>query len=157
MNQDINTETIILPLMTNNHQENNDSFSSEEELSSNNDKLIEPNKKSNRKEIYGKGNEAKMIKEEIGDFDVYKSTAYKQVTQHFGKSVRLSEILGIINTIQIILQTKKNIPLQRISRNEKRSFPLLMKYIERNGEFIYPFFQHMSLCNSSFQKIPLDI
>lgn len=156
MNQDINNEAFILPMMTNNHQENNDSFSSEE-LSSINENLTEPNKKSNRKEIYGKGNEAKMIKEKIGDFEVYKSTAYKKVTQHFGRSVRLSEILGIINSIQIILQTKKNISLQRISRNEKRSFPLLMKYIERNGEFIYPFFQHMSLCNSSFQKIPLDI
>lgn len=110
-----------------------------------------------RKQIYGKGIEAKVIKDELGDFDCSQSIAYRQIIDQFGKSVRFSELLGILNSIQMVLQIKKNIALPQISRNEKRSFPLLIKYIERNKELILPYLQYVSLCNSYFQKIQLDI
>lgn len=109
-----------------------------------------------RKEKYGKGEEAKIIKEELGDFNVSESKAYKEIYKKFGRSIRFSELLGILNSINIYLQIKKNISLPHISRNEKRSYPLLIKYIERNGEMIFPYLQYISLCNSSFQKIPVD-
>ena len=114
-------------------------------------------KKKSKKEIYGKGYEANAIKEEIGNFNLFESDAYKRVISLFGKSVRFNELLGIINSIDTYLIIKKRISLPKITRNEKRSFPLLIKYIERNNELIYPYLQYISLCNSSFQKIPLDI
>ena len=110
----------------------------------------------NKKEIYGQGNEAKIIREELGNFDVYESEAYKRIIKQFGRSIRFSELLGIINTIKIYLENKTNKVLPPIKRNEKRSFPLLIKYIQQNNELIFPYLQYISLCNSSFQKIPLD-
>lgn len=141
-----NYNPIDLPLIINNNQANK--ATNDENLLF----LIEPS----RKQKYGKGSEAKLIKEAIGDFDVNNSTAYKKVIQQFGKSVRLSEILGVLNSIHMYLKMKKNIILPPISRNEKRSFPLLMKYIEINGEMIIPYFQYITLCDSSFQKIDVD-
>lgn len=148
---------ILFPQIGKVNHINNEIYDINEDILNNNEQRNEGSKKKNRKEIYGKGNEAKMIKEEIGDFNAFESMAYKEVTKHFGKSIRLSEIIGILNSIQIYLLLKKNTSLPQISRNEKRSFPLLMKYIERNNEEIFPYFQYISLCNSSFQKIPLDI
>lgn len=112
--------------------------------------------KKNKKEKYGKGNEAQSIRKEIGDFNLFDSKAYKIITSNFGKSIRFSELLGIINTINIVLKLKYDQMLPPISRNEKRSFPLLIKYVERNGEIIYPNLKLITLCDSLFHKIPLD-
>ena len=139
-----------------NQNQNQETSTSEEDQEMNEGKINETNRKKTRKEIYGKGIEARTIKEELGEFDVFNSRAYKEVSQRFGRSIRLSELLGILNSIQIYLQMKQNNPLPQISRNEKRSFPLLIKYIERNSDLIFPLLQYISLCNSSFQKIPLD-
>lgn len=147
----INTEQImnhkmyILPFI---HTESDDTDSYV------NDDNVE--KKPTRKETYGKGNEAKVVREQIGDFDVVQSSAYKKVTQKFGRSIRLTEILGILNSIQNYMQIKHNSTLPQISRNEKRSFPLLIKYIESNKDLIFPYLDYISLCDSTFQKIPLD-
>lgn len=146
-----------LPLITTNCQSFNASnMISEESTNMQNKQTNEQEQKRNRKEIYGKGNEAKVIRDEIGDFNINESIAYKTIIKYFGRSVRLSEVLGILNSIQIYLQIKTKTTLPLISRNEKRSFQLLMKYIERNSELIFPFFQYISLCDSSFQIIPLD-
>lgn len=149
-------QPIIFPQIGKDNHDNKETYDTNEDLLNNNEQRNEESKKKSRKEIYGKGHEAKMIKEEIGDFNAFESMAYKEVTKHFGKSIRLSEIIGILNSIQTYLLLKKNKSLPPITRNEKRSFPLLMKYIERNYEGIFPYFQYISLCNSSFQKIPLD-
>lgn len=113
--------------------------------------------KKNRKEIYGKNTEAKVIKEEISDFNFTESTAYKHIIGKFGKSIKFVELLGIINAIDLFLKNTKNIALPLLSRNEKRSFPLLIKYIERNIDLILPYIQYMSLCDSDFRKMPLDV
>lgn len=121
------------------------------------DELINENKKKNRKEKYGNGIEAKAIKDELGNFNLYNSDAYKTIIKNFGHSIRFSELLGIINSINIILKIKYKTVLPEVTRNEKRSFQLLIKYVERNKELIYPYFQYISLGNSNFQKISLDI
>lgn len=118
---------------------------------------INENDKKSKKEKYGNGYEAKVIKEKLGDFNLFKSDAYQKITKQFDRSIRFSELLGIINSIEIYLKVKFNICIPKITRNEKRSFPLLIKYVENNSEYIYPYLQYISLCNSSFQKIPLDI
>lgn len=145
----------ILPIINIDESNSTESGYSEEEPS--NENKIVFDKKKNRKEVYGKGNEAKSIKDELGDFNVYQSDAYIKVVKQFGHSIRFSELLGIINSIQIFLQMKENKTLPHVSRNEKRSFQLLIKYIETNKELIFPYLPYISLCNSSFQKIPLDI
>ncbi|KAK8884616.1 hypothetical protein M9Y10_043732 [Tritrichomonas musculus] len=114
------------------------------------------NFKKNRKEIYGKGLEAKAIKEELGDFNANDSGAYKYIISKFGRSIRFSELLGILNTIQLYAKIRSNIAIPLISRNEKRSFPLLIKYIDRHSDLIIPYLQYISLCDSSFHKIPVD-
>lgn len=115
------------------------------------------NVKKSKKEIYGKGAEAKAIKEELGDFDAFNSMAYREIIKHFGIDIRHNEVLGILNSINIYLQMKKNTALPIISRNEKRSLLLLIKYIEKNSELILPYFQYINLCDDNFQKIPLGL
>lgn len=139
-----------MPRIYDNDEKKTESNSSDEDQ-------IEKETNQNRKEIYGKGNEAKIIKEKLGDFDVCKSNAYKNVISHFGRSVRLSELLAVLGSIDILLQIKRNISLPKITRDEKRSFPLLIKYIERNSELVLPHLPYISLCDSHFRKISLDI
>lgn len=117
----------------------------------------ETKQKRSKKLIYGKGNEALAVKKELGDFDAFRSTTYEYIIKMYGRSVRFTELLGIISSIQFYLQYKENIALPSLSRNEKRSYPLLIKYIERNSENILPYFQYISLCDSSFKKIKLDL
>lgn len=109
-----------------------------------------------RKEKYGKGNEAKAIKEALGDFDVYNSRAYKEVVKNYGKSLRMNELLEIINSLTIYLRDKKGIILPKLTRNDKRSFPLLIKYVETNFDTIQPWLGHVHLCDSNFKRIPTD-
>lgn len=116
----------------------------------------ETNIKKSKKLIYGKGSESIAIKKELGDFDAFASESFKYIIKRFGRSIRFTELLGIINSIQIYLQYKNDATLPQLSRNEKRSFPLLIKYIECNKEAIFPCLQFISLCDTSFQKIDLD-
>lgn len=154
--QDIENRNYILTLQNNqiNSIFENSNLDTENHVINQNN-MVE--KKKSKKEIYGKGYEANAIKKELGDFNLFESDAYKRIISQFGKSIRFNELLGIVNSINTYLIIKQRISLPNITRNEKRSFPLLIKYIERNSELIYPYLQYISLCNSSFQKILLDI
>lgn len=132
----------------------NDNDGTGEALSANNVNILEGKKRS-RKEIYGKGAEAAAIKQELDGFDAFNSMAYKKVIYHFGKDIRLNELLGITNVIITLLNSRR-IGIPPLSRNEKRSLPLLIKYIDRNSELIFPYLPYISLCDDNFQKIPLD-
>lgn len=113
--------------------------------------------KINLKKRYGTGIEANLIKKDLGGFDVYHSRAFNAVRNTFGRSVRLNELLGIINSIDVYMQRKGLSGLPRLTRNEKRSFALLIKYIENNYELIVPYFQYITLCDQAGIPIPLDI
>lgn len=117
---------------------------------------ITPTFRPSRKEKYGKGNEAKAIKEALGGFDVYSSRAYKEIIKNYGKSLRLSELLGVINSLDIYLQIKGMKTLPKLTRNDKRSFQLLIKYVETNFDIIQPWLGHVHLCDSNFKRIPTD-
>lgn len=143
------------------------------ELNSNNNELSPPTIDSNlyngnclkneshilpmNKKVYGQGSEALTIKKELGDFNVNESLAYKMITRKFGQSIRLNELIGILNSIIIYNRIKNNIILPQISRNEKRSFPLLIKYVEQHNNFILPHLNNIHLGNSFFQKIDKEI
>ena len=105
---------------------------------------------------YGAGKEALKLKKKLGDFDFYHSRAYKAVVNNFGKSVRLNELLVIINSIrQHIIIKHQEIPSP--NRNEKRNVPLLIKYIETNYDLIVPYFSFAKLCDKDGKPIPLDL
>lgn len=116
-----------------------------------------PYNKINLKKPYGTETEAKLIKKDLGGFDVYHSRAFNAVRNTFGRSVRLNELLGIINSIDAYMQRKGLSGLPRLTRNEKRSFAFLIKYIENNYELIVPYFQYITLCDQAGIPIPLDI
>lgn len=116
----------------------------------------EPPKKS-KKDIYGKGKEANKIKGKIGDFDAYHSRAYETIINNFGRSVRLNELLGIINSIRQYAFLKNHQGIPAPNRDEKRSFPLLIKYIETNYDLIVPYFPFIELCDSNGKPIELDL
>ncbi len=110
-----------------------------------------------KKAIYGKGKEANNVKEKLGDFDFYHSKAYETVINNFGRSVRLCELLGIIDSIRqyAFIKSCQTIPVS--NRDEKRSFPLLIKYIETNYDLIVPYFHFVKLCDSNGKPIALDL
>lgn len=149
----INPMINLPPLSGRNENKINDLIISDDDIISED---TQANNKRNRKEIYGKGNEAKLIKEKLGNFDFHHSQSYQKFIQNFGRSVRLTEILAIVSAIDSILQIKRNYVLPKITRNEKRSIPLLFKYIENNKDAILPYLDRISLCDSSFHKIALD-
>lgn len=141
-------------------RENSPSFEDDEdseEQSENQCIISDISKKKDKKSIYGKGSESIAIKKELGDFDPFKSKSYAYIYKTYGRSIRFNELLGIINSLQLFFKYKKMKILPLLTRNEKRSFPLLIKYVEKNSELIIPYLQYISLCDSSFQKIPLDV
>lgn len=121
----------------------------------NNDATPTPPKRRHKRK-YGTGVEAKAIEEELGDFDVNNSRAYKEVVKNYGSSVRMNELLGIINSLDTYFQIKGMQTLPKLTRNEKRSFQLLIKYVDRNFEIIQPLLGHVHLCNSKFEPIRTD-
>lgn len=110
----------------------------------------------NRKEMYGHGSEAKNISEKLGNFQIDNSFAYHFIKTKFGRSLRFNELIGIVKSIQAYC-SQKGIVLPPITRNEKRSFQLLIKYVDDHFEILRPILEKVTLCDESFNPIPLDI
>lgn len=125
-------------------------------LNNENNNNAKPPKKS-KKNIYGKGPEANNIKEKLGNFDAYHSRAYETVINNFGRSVRLNELLGIIASIRQYAFIKNHQGIQAPNRDEKRSFLLLIKYIETNYDLIVPYFSLVKLRDKDGKPISLDL
>jgi hypothetical protein len=104
---------------------------------------------------YGFGYEARAVHDEIGAFDWYNSPAYHAIKQHFGETLRLKELKGLINAATFYLKEKQGKRLPDLSRNAKRNFPLLIKYVQANYEFIVPVLPKLSLCDSDRRPLPL--
>ena len=81
---------------------------------------------------YGEGVEAQAVAKELGDFNYETSPAFKAIQDYFGKDVRTKELKGIILTARFWLLKRKGIVLPELTRNEKRSLQLMVKYIERH-------------------------
>jgi hypothetical protein len=104
---------------------------------------------------YGFGQEARAVHEEIGDFDWHNSLAYCAIKRYFGETLRLKELKGLIYAAALYLKEKQGKRLPDLSRNTKRNFPLLIKYVQANYEFIVPVLPKLSLCNADKQPLPL--
>jgi hypothetical protein len=104
---------------------------------------------------YGFGIEAKSVRAEIGNFDWYSSRAYSAVRRQFGETLRLKELKALIHAAVFYIKQKRGVDLPHMSRNTKRSFPLLVKYIQTNYDIIIPVLPKMVLCDAQKQPIPL--
>ncbi|OHT08015.1 hypothetical protein TRFO_23639 [Tritrichomonas foetus] len=105
-----------------------------------------------RCEIYGKGSEARLIKEQLNGFEARTSEAYKIIVRLFGGSVRITELLGVLNSIRFLLTSRGQV-LPPISRNERRSFSLLIKYVQTHLEQLKPLLECTTLCDTHFNDI----
>jgi hypothetical protein len=104
---------------------------------------------------YGEGSEAQAIREEIGDFDFGSSIALHEMFRLFGPHLRLMELKGIVLAVREFIKLKYAIELPRLTRNAKRSYPLLIKYIEANYNQMMPIMSTVSLCDKN--KVDLGI
>ncbi|OHT09207.1 hypothetical protein TRFO_22049 [Tritrichomonas foetus] len=134
------------------------------------EKTILKKKKGIRQKKYGSGDEAKNIKTRLNGFESTKSEAYSALTSHFGKSLRLFELIGIVNSLHKYYEIKPfllsqeevinyvPVTLPKVTRDERRSFPLMVKYIEDNKDKIIPILPFINLCDKKGDIIvPEDI
>lgn len=101
---------------------------------------------------YGAGKEATMVRDEIGDFDITSSKAMTILKTKFGNSLRTTELKGIIYSITDYLEQKK-VYLPKLTRNAKRSFLLLVKYVDDNFEIFKDILPHVTLCDEDGKNI----
>jgi hypothetical protein len=107
------------------------------------------------KAAYGKGFEAQQVRNELGTFDYQCSRAWASIEYYFGASIRLRELKGIISAITGYLRMRRGVDLPELSRNTKRSVPLMVKYVEMHSEYFLPLFPCVSLADIHKEVIPL--
>jgi hypothetical protein len=83
------------------------------------------------------------------------SPAYQAIRSAFGTATRLRELKAVVNVIRAWWQVKDGIYLPQLSRNEKRSFLLLVKYIDLHYDQIVPLLRHVVLLDDERKRIPL--
>jgi hypothetical protein len=104
---------------------------------------------------YGNGLEAEGVRRELGSFDWESSPAHVAVLRYYGRTVRMAELRAIVLTATFWIQKSRGIQLTKLSRNAKRSLPLLIKYIQAHYDQIVPTFSRISLCTSDKVDLPL--
>lgn len=118
------------------------------------DGTAEPPRKRVRTE-YGHGTEARSVQMEIGDFDYLSSQAHAAIIHYFGTTLKLRELKGIVVSIRAFLESKHGIHLPQMSRNTKRSYPLMIKYIQDNLDAIVPVFPVIELLDERRNPVSL--
>ena len=105
---------------------------------------------------YGHGIEAKRISSQIGTFNYQKSRAYELVTRYFGQALRAFELRGLINAITMHCQQQGR-PLEPLSRSYRRSYVLMLKYIEENFDVFKTILPNVQLRDSGNRVIGPDM
>ena len=104
---------------------------------------------------YGHGYEANAVRHELCGFRYRESPAYAAVLEYFGPDIRLRELKGMIYTAKKHILTKLGVGLPALSRNAKRSFPLLIKYIQDNYDILVPLFPKVWLYDEGRMPVTL--
>ena len=95
----------------------------------------------------GLGPDAQSVAQDIGDFDYSTCPQWLYLQAKFSTGIRFRELKSIANIIQITLQ------LPPLSRNQKRSFPLLIKWFCTNWDKIQPILDYISLYDDNLTQI----
>ena len=98
-------------------------------------------------EANGLGPEAKIISEEIGDFDYRKCPVWLDLLKHFSPGVTRNEL----HSIAIVLVSLLDLPL--LTRSENRSFPLMIRWFAKNWSKIEPVLPSIHLLDNSMNTI----
>jgi hypothetical protein len=104
---------------------------------------------------YGSGFEAIAVRDEIDRFKYSNSAAYFAVKQQFGTTLRFTELKGLVYAAVLYIEKKQGIQLPKMSRNTKRNFPLLIKYVQTHYQLIIPVLPKLSLYDEDRISIPL--
>ena len=104
---------------------------------------------------YGSGIEAKRITHQIGDFNYQQSKAYELVTRCFGHALRAAELRGLINAIIKHCQDYGT-PLPPFTRSYRRSYVLMLKYIQENYDVFEMILPNVKLLDESNRVIGPD-
>jgi hypothetical protein len=107
------------------------------------------------KSVYGTGMEAQAVHHEIGDFDCEASAAFALLQHYYGSALRFKELKAILHAAIGYLKFRHSINLPDLSRSAKRSFKLMVKYIEANSYYISPVIPRLVLCDEQRKTIPI--
>ena len=92
--------------------------------------------------------EARVIKNELGNYDYTKSFVLPIIRAQFSKGITHKELNSIAEILKQIVQ------LPPLTRHEKRSYPLLIRWFEKNWNTIRPIIPYITLLDSNF--IPIN-
>jgi hypothetical protein len=95
------------------------------------------------------------IPAELGDFDYSTSVAYNQIRTLFGSTIRLCELKYVVYFVSQFLERDAGVKLPRLSKNAKRSFPLLVKYIQTNFGLMLPVLAKIQILDENCREIRL--
>lgn len=101
---------------------------------------------------YGLGKEAAATRAELKDFDYRDSMAMALVLRVFGYKLRFNELKGVVMALGDFL-ARKGVMLPALTRNAKRSLPLLLKYINDNIAIFTRWLPAVTLVDAD--KIPI--
>ena len=104
---------------------------------------------------YGQGIEAQSVKDELGGFKYERCPAYIALVRNFGMSLRLRELKAIVLALKDVLERRYGYVLPPISRNTKRIFSLLVKYLQDNYRYFGPMLDKVVLCDSD--GVPIEL
>ena len=100
---------------------------------------------------YGSGMDAKRFKERLFDFDIAKSQAAKFIFERFGKT-RIEELVAMINlAIDVLMDSELSI--RALTRDEKRNWPLLVKYVEDHFAVLRPILKKIELTDENGKPV----
>ena len=101
----------------------------------------------------GSGREALAVKQDLDGFEFKHSVAYSIITQKFGKRLHLAELKGLITITRGYLMETRQVELPPLSRNAKRSFPLLVKYVQDHADYMIPALQRIMLFDEMMRPV----
>jgi hypothetical protein len=92
-----------------------------------------------------------IIAEELANYNYKASPIWMLVRQQFSSGVRQRELTSIACILCSLIET---LPL--LTRSEKRSYPLLIRWFERYWSEIEPFLPLIQLCDANKEVINFE-
>jgi hypothetical protein len=93
--------------------------------------------------------------EELGDFEYSASAAYKQICTLFGVTIQPLELKNVVCFVSQFLEMNAGVKLPPLSKNAKRDFPLLVKYVQTNLDVMLPVLVKVQFVDEHRKKIIL--